>query len=264
MTDRDVTDHEVAAGDGTGDAGSGSPDGRPLLELRGVSTHYGPIQVLRDVEVEVHRGEIVCLLGGNASGKTTTLKTILGYVVPTQGEVILDGEPVNGLATQRLVDKGISMVPENRRLFKRMTVRENLELGHYLRRDRSEIEEDLDRVFSLFPRVKERLSQRAGTLSGGEQQMVAMGRALMARPKVLLMDEPSMGLAPILVEQNFDIIKQINTQGTTIFVVEQNANMALSIAHRGYVLQTGRIVLSDTAESLMNNPQMREAYLGEL
>ena len=244
--------------------GEGQGDGRPILELRGVSTHYGPIQVLRDVTIEIRPGEIVCLLGGNASGKTTTLKTILGYVVPTQGDVVFDGARINGLPTQRLVERGVSMVPENRRLFKRMTVRENLELGSYLRRDRSSVEQDLDRVFGLFPRVKERLGQRAGTLSGGEQQMVAMARALMARPKLLLMDEPSMGLAPVLVSQNFDLIQQVNEQGTTMFVVEQNANMALSIAHRGYVLQTGKIVLSDTAEALLNNPQMREAYLGEL
>ncbi|MGH7541437.1 MAG: ABC transporter ATP-binding protein [Gemmatimonadota bacterium] len=239
-------------------------DGRAVLQLSNVSTHYGPIRVLRDVDIEIRAGEIVCLLGGNASGKTTTLKTILGYVVPSDGDVILDGERMNGLATQRLVERGVSMVPENRRLFQRMTVRENLEIGSYLRRDRSAVDEDLDRVFDLFPRVQERMGQRAGTLSGGEQQMVAMGRALMARPKVLLMDEPSMGLAPILVEQNFDIIRRINEQGTTIFVVEQNANMALSIADRGYVLQTGRIVLADTAENLLKNPQMREAYLGEL
>jgi branched-chain amino acid transport system ATP-binding protein len=239
-------------------------NGRPILQLRSVSTHYGPIQVLRDVDIEIRTGEVVCLLGGNASGKTTTLKTILGYVVPSEGEVVLDGERMNGLPTRRLVEKGVSMVPENRRLFQRMTVRENLEIGSYLRRDGAAVEEDLERVFGLFPRVRERIGQRAGTLSGGEQQMVAMGRALMARPKLLLMDEPSMGLAPILVEQNFDIIRRINEQGTTIFVVEQNANMALSIADRGYVLQTGRIVLSDTAENLQRNPQMREAYLGEL
>jgi branched-chain amino acid transport system ATP-binding protein len=235
-----------------------------VLELRGVNTHYGPIQVLRDINVRIDQGEIVCLLGGNASGKTTTLKTILGYVAPTEGGVYLQGERVDGLPTQTLVSRGISMVPENRRLFKRMTVRENLAIGAFLRKDRGAIEEDLERVFGLFPRVKERLGQQAGTLSGGEQQMVAMGRALMARPTVLLMDEPSMGLAPILVEQNFDIIKQINEQGTTVFVVEQNANMALSVADRGYVLQTGRIVLADTAENLLRNPQMREAYLGEL
>jgi branched-chain amino acid transport system ATP-binding protein len=237
---------------------------RPVLELRNVNTHYGQIQVLRDVSIEIQSGEIVCLLGGNASGKTTTLKTILGYVVPSKGDVLLDGQRVNGVSTDQLVQLGVSMVPENRRLFKRMTVRENLELGSYLRRDRAAIEEDFERVFNLFPRVKERLDQRAGTLSGGEQQMVAVGRALMARPKLLLMDEPSMGLAPVLVQQSFEIIQQVNQQGTTVFVVEQNASMALSIADRGYVLQTGRIVLADRATSLLEDPQMREAYLGEL
>ena len=236
----------------------------PILELRNVSTHYGPIQVLRNIDVELYQGEIICLLGGNASGKTTTLKTILGYVVPSDGEVRLDGEKVSGLSTKELVVRGISMVPENRRLFKRMTVRENLNMGAYLRTDKDGIAEDLEGVFKLFPRAKERLNQRAGTLSGGEQQMVAVGRALMARPKVLLMDEPSMGLAPILVAQNFEIIQQINEAGVTVFVVEQNANMALSIADRGYVLQTGQIVLSDTAEGLLANPAMKKAYLGEL
>ncbi len=239
-------------------------DGPPLLELSSVSTHYGPIQVLRDVNLEVHRNEIVCLLGGNASGKTTTLKTILGYVPPSAGEVRLDGEPINGLPTQHVVARGVSMVPENRRLFRRMTVQENLELGAYLRRDREGVQQDLERVFDLFPRVRERLSQRAGTLSGGEQQMVAVARALMARPKVLLMDEPSMGLAPTLVAQNFDIIRQVNAQGTTVLVVEQNANMALSIADRGYVLQTGQVVLSGTSAELLGSPQMRQAYLGEM
>jgi branched-chain amino acid transport system ATP-binding protein len=256
----------------TGDAGPG-PAGQPaatgsgaqpILALRNVSTHYGLIQVLRDVSLEVRPGEIVCLLGGNASGKTTTLKTVLGYVVPTTGDVLLDGRRTNGLRTQQLVRSGVSMVPENRRLFKRMTVRENLELGCHLRRDRAEIDEDYDRVFTLFPRVEERLHQRAGTLSGGEQQMVAMARALMGRPRILLMDEPSMGLAPVLVQQNFEIIQEINRQGTTVFVVEQNANMALSIAHRGYVLQTGQIVLSGSSADLLDNAQMRAAYLGEL
>jgi len=240
-------------------------DGKvPALEMRDVSTHYGPIQVLRDVNVRIFPGEIVCLLGGNASGKTTTLKTILGYVTPSHGAVYMAGDKVSDLPTAELVRLGISMVPENRRLFKRMTVKENLEIGAYQRTARDEIDEDFERVFELFPRVRERLSQRAGTLSGGEQQMVAVGRALMARPSVLLMDEPSMGLAPVLVAQNFEIIQQINEAGTTVFVVEQNANMALSIADRGYVLQTGRIVLADTAQGLLANPQMREAYLGEV
>lgn len=236
----------------------------PLLELRDVSTHYGPIQILRDVNIEIQHGEIACLLGGNASGKTTTLKTILGYVSPSSGGVYLAGDKVSDKSTAEVVERGISMVPENRRLFKRMTVKENLEIGAYQRSDRAEIEKDFDRVFDLFPRVEERLSQRAGTLSGGEQQMVAVGRALMARPQVLLMDEPSMGLAPILVAQNFEIIEQINDAGTTVFVVEQNANMALSIADRGYVLQTGAIVLSGTAQELLDNPEMQKAYLGEV
>ncbi len=239
-------------------------DQKPILELVNVSTHYGMLSVLRNVNVQIFPGEIVCLLGGNASGKTTTLKTILGYVPPSEGEIRLDGETISGLDTTQIVSRGITMVPENRRLFAKMTVKDNLELGAYMRRDRQKIHQDMDHVLTIFPRLKERLGQKAGTLSGGEQQMVAMGRALMAKPKVLLMDEPSMGLAPILVEQNFDIIKQVNDEGTTIFVVEQNANMALSIADRGYVLQTGEIVLSDTAENLLNNPLMREAYLGEL
>lgn len=235
----------------------------PVLELRNVDTHYGPIQMLRNVNVAINPGEIICLLGGNASGKTTTLKTILGMIVPTNGDVFLAGEKISGMDTTEIVGHGISMVPENRRLFKRMTVRENLEMGAFLRNDKREIEEDIEAVFELFPRVKERIKQRAGTLSGGEQQMVSVGRALMSRPKVLLMDEPSMGLAPILVAQSFEIIQQINEQGTTVFVVEQNANMALSIADRGYVLQSGAIVLADTAENLRNNEMMRQAYLGE-
>ena len=242
-----------------------SENGRkPVLELRHVDTHYGQIHVLRDVSLEIFPGEIVCLLGGNASGKTTTLKTILGYVRPSGGEVVLEGQRVDGMPPRAVVERGVSMVPENRRLFRRMTVRENLQLGAYQRHDREGVREDLERCFELFPRVRERMDQRAGTLSGGEQQMVAVSRALMARPKVLLMDEPSMGLSPLLVEQNFEIIQAINEQGTTVFVVEQNANMALSIADRGYVLQTGEIVLSDTAKALLENPEMKRAYLGEL
>lgn len=232
----------------------------PVLEFKDVNTHYGPVQILRDVNLTIYEGEMVCLLGGNASGKTTTLKTILGMVTPTSGAVVLNGENISGMPTAHIVERGVSMVPENRRLFARMTVRENLEIGAYLRKD--DISDDLERIFELFPRVKERLSQKAGTLSGGEQQMVAVGRALMSRPKVLLMDEPSMGLAPVLVAQNFEIIDTINKAGTTVFVVEQNANMALSIADRGYVLQTGQIVLHDTAENLLADPQMRAAYLG--
>ena len=232
----------------------------PALEMRGVHTHYGPVRILQDVNLTVRAGQIVCLLGGNASGKTTTLKTILGMVRPTSGEVMVDGEEVTGWPTARIVQRGVSMVPENRRLFKRMTVRENLEIGAYLRSD--DLSADYDRIFEMFPRLKERIGQKAGTLSGGEQQMVAVGRALMARPKVLLMDEPSMGLAPVLVAQNFEIIQQINAAGATVLVVEQNANMALSIADYGFVLQTGQIVLADTAARLLQNPEMRRAYLG--
>ena len=236
----------------------------PVLELRNVSTHYGLVAVLRDVDMEIYAGEMVCLLGGNASGKTTTLKTILGYVTPSEGEVVLDGQIVSGLSTTEVVKRGVSMVPENRRLFGDMTVDENLQLGAYLRKDRKVVEQTRETVFETFPRIRERLKQKAGTLSGGEQQMVAMGRALMADPKILLMDEPSMGLAPILVEQVFEIIRKIRELGKTIFVVEQNANMALSIADRGYVIQTGQVVLADTAANLLENPLMREAYLGEL
>ena len=201
-----------------------------LLEFRSVNTHYGAVHILKDVDLAIYPGEMVCLLGGNASGKSTTLKTLLGMVTPTSGHVLLDGEVVNDKPTSYRVTNGVTMVPENRRLFKRLTVKENLELGAYLRDDREGIEEDLENIYELFPRVKERLSQKAGTLSGGEQQMVAIGRALMSRPRVLLMDEPSMGLAPALVQQNFELIQQIHEEGMAIFMVEQNANMALSIA----------------------------------
>ena len=235
----------------------------PLLEFRKVNTHYGAVHILKDVDLSIYSGELVCLLGGNASGKTTTLKTLLGMVIPTSGEVVLNGEVVNGKPTSFRVENGVTMVPENRRLFKRLSVRENLELGAYLRNDRDGIEADMERVFGLFPRVKERIGQKAGTLSGGEQQMVAIGRALMSRPTVLLMDEPSMGLAPALVQQNFELIQQINDDGMTVFMVEQNANMALSIADRGWVLQGGAVVLDDTAEALLANPEMRAAYLGD-
>lgn len=233
-----------------------------LLELRGVYSNYGPVEVLRDVNVNAHEGEIVCLLGPNAAGKTTTLKTILGMVKPVRGEVYVRGERVDGLDTTEVVSRGVTMVPEGRRLFARMTVKENLEIGAQNRTDGEAVRRDFDRVLDLFPRLKERINQKAGSMSGGEQQMLAMGRALMADPEVLLMDEPSMGLAPVLVEQVFDIIKEINQRGKTIFLVEQNASMALEIANRGYVLQTGEIVLSDTAENLLNSEEVREAYLG--
>ena len=238
-------------------------DRTPVLEFRGVNIHYGPVHVLKDIDLAIYAGELVCLLGGNASGKTTTLKTVLGMVHPSSGQVLMGGEVVTDETTAEIVSRGVTMVPENRRLFNRMTVKENLEIGAYLRTDRDKLDADMDEIFEMFPRVKERLSQKAGTLSGGEQQMVAVGRALMAKPKVLLMDEPSMGLAPVLVQQNFDIIQQINDAGVTVFMVEQNANMALSIADRGYVLLTGSIVLADTAENLLANEELRKVYLEE-
>ena len=235
-----------------------------LLEFKDVDTHYGDLHVLKQVNYAIERGEIIALLGGNASGKSTTMKTIMGVVRPTRGQVIFDGQPIEKLPTAERVRRGIAPVLEARRLFPRMTVFENLEMGAYLRKHGAEFDQDLERVYTLFPRVKERRTQIAGTLSGGEQQMVAMGRALMARPILLCMDEPSMGLSPIFVEQVFDIIQEINRQGTTIFMVEQNANMALSIANRAYVLQTGQVVLSGPAAELRQNPMIREAYLGEM
>ncbi len=239
-------------------------DGPPLLEFRDVDTYYGELHVLKRVNYEIRAGEIVCLLGGNASGKSTTMKTVLGLVRPARGTVLYRGEPINTLPTSERVRRGIAPVPEARRLFPKMTVYENLEMGAYTRDNLVEIQEDVDRVYGLFPRVKERRTQLAGTLSGGEQQMVAIGRALMARPNLVCMDEPSMGLSPAFVEQVFEIIQTINRQGTTIFMVEQNANMALSIATRGYVLQTGQVVLSGTAQSLRENEMIRSAYLGEI
>jgi branched-chain amino acid transport system ATP-binding protein len=239
-----------------------SPPVSPLLKLDHIDTYYGPIQILKDVNVEIHEGEMVCLLGGNASGKSTTLKTILGLVKPARGTIEFRGERIDGLPTGHIVTRGLAIVPENRRIFPEMTVLENLEMGAYLRHDKEGIQEDMERGLALFPHLKERLSQLGGTLSGGEQQMLAIARALMSRPQLLLMDEPSMGLAPILVERIFELIREINRQGTSIFVVEQNANMALSIADRGYVLQTGRIVLADTAQNLLQNEMMKKAYLG--
>jgi len=235
-----------------------------MLEFHGVDTYYGDLHVLKSVDYRIDQGEIVCLLGGNASGKSTTMKAIMGVVVPTRGEILFEGRNLAGVSIAERVRRGIAPVLEARRLFPRMTVYENLEMGAYTRVRGPEFEEDLERVFSLFPRVKERLKQLAGTLSGGEQQMVAIGRALMARPKLLCMDEPSMGLAPVFVEQVFDIVQTINRQGTTIFMVEQNANMALSIAHRAYVLQTGQVVLSGSAAELRENEMIRQAYLGEM
>jgi branched-chain amino acid transport system ATP-binding protein len=237
-----------------------SDSGAPLLELSAVDTFYGPIHILQDVGLQVRAGELVCLLGGNASGKSTTLKTILGIVRPRKGTVEFAGENVTDRSTNYRIRKGMAIVPENRRLFAPMTVFENLKMGAYLRAGGDP--EDFERVFELFPRVYERRDQLAGTLSGGEQQMVAMGRALMSRPKLLLMDEPSMGLAPILVERSFEIIKQVNDDGVAILVVEQNANVSLSIADRGYVLSTGRVVLEGKADELIENDDLRKAYLG--
>ena len=235
-----------------------------LLELKNVTTHYGPIRVLHDVDMVIYPGEMVCLLGGNASGKSTTLKTILGIVGVSEGEMFFRGERADTLSTAERIQRGMAVVPENRRIFPKMTVMENLEMGAYLRDDRKAIKEDMDYVFDLFPRLSERLSQKGGTMSGGEQQMLAMGRALMSRPKLILMDEPSMGLAPLFVAKIFEIIKQVNERGISVFVVEQNANVALSIADRGYVLQTGEVVLSGHAKELLNNEAMKRAYLGEV
>jgi len=232
----------------------------PLLRLDAVDTYYGQIHILQGLTLEVQPGELVCLLGGNASGKSTTLKTVLGIVQPRNGSVYFGGEDVTSRSTSYRIGKGIAIVPENRRLFGPMTVLENLEMGAYLHGKGAK--EDFDRVYTLFPLLHERRSQLAGTLSGGEQQMVAMGRALMSRPKLLLMDEPSMGLAPILVERNFEIIQQVHESGVAILVVEQNANVSLGIADRGYVLQTGRVVLSGKASDLLQHEDLRKAYLG--
>jgi branched-chain amino acid transport system ATP-binding protein len=231
-----------------------------LLELSGINTYYGQMHILQDVSLAVGEGELVSLLGGNASGKSTTLKTILGIVPPRTGNVSFAGEDVTGKRTSYRIGRGMAIVPENRRLFAPMTVLENLEMGAYLQG--GGMKEGLERIYSLFPIVYERRNQLAGTLSGGEQQMVAMGRALMARPKLLLMDEPSMGLAPILVEKSFEIIQQVHASGVAMLIVEQNANMALSIADRGYVLSTGRLVLEGPAKELLAHEDLRKAYLG--
>jgi branched-chain amino acid transport system ATP-binding protein len=233
-----------------------------LLALEGINTFYGPVQVHFDLSLAVGRGQIVCLLGGNASGKSTTMKVILGLVKPQSGTVRLDGEPVTGLPTPQIVRRGVGSVPEARRLFGEMSVRENLLMGAFTRRDRKAVGEDLGRVLDLFPRLGERLGQRAGTLSGGEQQMVAMARALMGRPTLICMDEPTMGLSPLWVDRVLDLIAAINREGVTVFMVEQNASLALEIAHHAYVLQTGRIVLDGPAAQLRADPRIRDAYLG--
>ena len=235
-------------------------NGRPLLRVEEVNTFYGQIHILQGVSLEVGEGELVCLLGGNASGKSTTLKTILGIVTPRSGSVQFAGQDVTGRSTSYRIGCGMAIVPENRRVFAPMTVLENLEMGAYLRRD--DLDADFQRVYDLFPLLYDRRAQLAGTLSGGEQQMLAMGRALMSRPRLLLMDEPSMGLAPILVEKNFEIIRQVHETGVAVLVVEQNANVSLSIADRGYVLQTGNVVLADRADALLANDELKKAYLG--
>jgi branched-chain amino acid transport system ATP-binding protein len=233
-----------------------------LLELRDVHTYYGNIHALKGISLTVDLGEIVTLIGANGAGKSTTLKTISGLLRPRQGEIWFDGARLDGITPHEVVATGISQSPEGRRIFPRMSVRENLEMGAFQRDKGADLHEDFDRVYGLFPRLKERITQNGGTLSGGEQQMLAIGRALMARPKLLLLDEPSMGLAPILVEQIFDIVKDINASGTTVLLVEQNALMALGIAKRGYILQTGEIVLEDSADRLTVNPEVQKAYLG--
>ena len=233
-----------------------------MLRLTNVDTYYGPSQVLRHVSLEVNQGEIVCLLGANAAGKTTTMKTIFGLVRPRKGVIEFEKQPIERKLPGDIVRLGMALVPEARRIFPRMSVLENLEMGAFIRTNRKEIQEDIDHVCQIFPRLKERLKQFAGTMSGGEQQMLAMGRALMSRPRLICMDEPSMGLSPILVQTVFDTIIRIREEGVTIFLVEQNASKALGVADRGYVLQTGRIVLSDTAKNLLTNDLVRQAYLG--
>lgn len=233
-----------------------------VLQLTDIDTFYGPSQVLKQVSLEVNRGEIVCLLGANAAGKTTTMKTIFGLIRPRQGTIEFEGQRIDGKLPGDIVRLGMALVPEARRIFPRMSVLENLEMGAFIRSNKTEVKDDLEHVCEIFPRLKERLKQTAGTMSGGEQQMLAMGRALMSRPRMICMDEPSMGLSPILVQTVFDTIKRVRDEGVTIFLVEQNASMALSLADRGYVLQTGQIVLSDSAKNLLTNDLVRQAYLG--
>ena len=234
-----------------------------LLEVNDIHTYYDAIHALKGITISVDEGEIVTLIGANGAGKSTTLNSICGLYHPRHGTIVLDGEPIHELPPHDIVERGLSQAPEGRQVFGRLTVTENLKMGAYTRTDKDGIQRDMERVFELFPRLKERAKQVSGTLSGGEQQMLAIGRALMASPRLLLLDEPSMGLAPLLVETIFDTIREINSQGTTILLVEQNASLALSLAQRGYVLETGTIVLQDTAEALQANEMVRKAYLGE-
>lgn len=243
-------------------AQNGAQATAPMLELDGVVAGYGGIEVLHGISFRLMPGEILTLIGANGAGKTTTLNTICGIVATRRGRITFEGESIERLATQKIVARGISQVPEGRRLFSELTVLENLKLGAYLRHDRAGINEDLERIYTLFPRLKERRQQRAGSLSGGEQQMCAIGRGLMARPRLLLLDEPSLGLAPIIVQQIFDIIRDINAAGTSVLLVEQNAHMALKIAHRGYVLRVGEVVLTGTGRELLENPEVKAHYLG--
>jgi branched-chain amino acid transport system ATP-binding protein len=235
-----------------------------LLEVENVHSYYGYIQALRGVSLRVDEGEVVTLIGSNGAGKTTTLRSIHGILAPREGRIVFRGEEIQGKPAHDMIKKGIAQSPEGRRIFSRMTVLENLEMGAYHRSDRDGIQEDMDRVYDLFPRLKERVKQEAGTMSGGEQQMLAIGRALMSRPKLLLLDEPSMGLAPVLVERIFETVEEINKQGMTILLVEQNANVALEVATRGYVLEAGTIVNTAPAEKLREDPKVREAFLGKI
>ncbi len=243
------------------DAPVSDPGTAPLLQVEDIKTFYGAIQALKGISLEVHEGEIVTLIGSNGAGKSTTLRSISGIVPPRDGRIIFEGREIQELSGHEVAAIGIAQSPEGRRIFPRMTVRENLEMGAFIRRD-SEIEEDITRVFDLFPRLREREKQKGGTMSGGEQQMLAMGRALMARPRLLLLDEPSLGLAPVIVDKIYEIVREINEQGTTILLVEQNANYALDVSARGYVLETGQVALSDSSANLRNDPRVQDAYLG--
>jgi len=235
---------------------------QPLLAVEDIHTFYGSIEALKGITIEVNEGEIVTLIGSNGAGKSTTLRSVSGIVPPRTGKVVFQGREIQGLAGHEVAEIGIAQSPEGRRIFSRMTVRENLEMGAFTRRDTKSIREDIDRVFELFPRLQERQKQKGGTMSGGEQQMLAIGRALMAQPKLLLLDEPSLGLAPVIVDRIYDVVRELNSQGVTILLVEQNANYALDVSARGYVLETGRIALTDTSSNLRNDKRVQDAYLG--